>query len=121
MWFEEFIFIDRQIHSIIAFLGITSLGIGDAAGAIIGSFFGQRRWPTSRRTVEGSVAMLSCMIACAWCFDQMPHSDHDSSSLYKDTLFVYLPLAILEAVTLQIDNLCLPLMAFVLSTSTHSR
>ena len=108
--------IDRQMHSIIPFMGIISLGVGDAAGAIIGSFFGQRRWPTSRRTIEGSVAMLSCMIACAWCFDQRFHSNHDSSSLYKDTLFVYLPLTILEAVTMQIDNLCLPLMGLRVRT-----
>jgi dolichol kinase len=107
-----------QGSSIIPFLGIVSVGVGDSAGAIIGSFFGKTQWPTSRRTVEGSFAMLVSMIACwlsfGWAF-QFDEGNFNAESIYLDALSIYLPLTILEAVTLQIDNLCLPIMTFVLS------
>ena len=115
---------DLSLHAtfIPPFIGIISLGIGDAFGAIIGTYFGKTRWPTSRRTVEGSLAMLLTMITCRIVLGSMFNNNNvfdaliNPSTIVKETMFVYFPLTVLEAVTLQIDNFCLPIMGFVLSS-----
>ncbi len=82
--------------------GVISLGIGDALGAIVGTWYGLTLWggPT-RRTVEGSIAMcIGMMLAC-------------SCLVGADFVAIWMPAVVLttwlEAVTLQIDNMVLPL------------
>ncbi len=107
----------RMPTSITPFLGIISLGIGDASGAFMGSFFGKNQWPTSRRTMEGSFAMLVTMIASGLFIAWALKFNENESFSFHDILSIYVPLTMLEAVTLQIDNMCLPIMAFVLSSA----
>lgn len=104
------------IDCLVPFLGIIVLGIGDAAGALCGSMFGKRLWPTSKRTVEGSTAMLSSMIVSDVLIREMFGFVWNMHVVCEGALYYYLPLTVLEAVTLQIDNLCLPLVALVLSS-----
>lgn len=96
--------------------GVISLGIGDALGAIIGTWYGRTRWggPT-RRTVEGSTAML---IGMAWaCYGLVGNT----------CIAVWLPVVVLttllEVATLQIDNLVLPLAgsAWILFLASFSK
>ena len=76
----------------------------------------------SRLTVEGSLAMLLTMITCRIVLGSMFNNSNvfdsliNPSTIVKETVFVYFPLTVLEAVTLQIDNFCLPIMGFVLSS-----
>jgi len=104
---------------LLPYLGILTLGIGDAAGAIFGSFFGRSRWPESRRTVEGSIAMLITMAICTvafrlrdFDFDKVETDCYDL--IKREFVFIFIPIVVLEAVTSQIDNLCLPLFSIVL-------
>ena len=104
------------IDCLVPFLGIIVLGIGDAAGALCGSMFGKIQWPTSKRTVEGSIAMLSSMVVSDVLIREMFGFVWNMHVVCEGALYYYLPLTVLEAVTLQIDNLCLPLVAIVLSS-----
>jgi len=106
----------EDMDCIVPFLGIIVLGIGDAAGALCGSMFGNTRWPMSKRTVEGSVAMFLSMVISDDVIRGTFGLIRNIDLIYKGALYLYLPLTILEAVTLQIDNLCLPLVALVLAS-----
>jgi dolichol kinase len=49
--------------------GIISVGIGDSLASIIGSKIGTRKWPGTKRTLEGSLGGLIAQfifIACLW-------------------------------------------------------
>jgi dolichol kinase len=93
--------------------GVWVLGIGDAMGAIIGKSFGRNQWGSNSRTMEGSMAMflsmcLSCLITTMLT---------SNTTMYADPQIIYfvaiwLPavffVTLIEAYTLQIDNIVLP-------------
>ncbi|UJR35657.1 hypothetical protein I4U23_028407 [Adineta vaga] len=93
------------------FSGILSVGIGDSAASIVGSKIGIRKWPGSKRTLEGSLAGLVAQFsftACLWYLDIIPYSQYN-------LLFVSLGLLFttqLEAFSHDIDNLTLPICLF---------
>lgn len=93
------------------FLGIICVGIGDAAGAIVGTFYGKHKWPDSRRSIEGSAAMLismsivTCLLIRSYGLDMK----------YDVSILVLTIVTIIEAVTYQLDNICLPLLSVILS------
>jgi dolichol kinase len=79
------------------FFGILVLGVGDSLAAVVGIQFGRRKWPSCRKTVEGSVAMWMGMALCCCCF---PLQNWVAAVTFT---------TLLEAFTTQIDNLILPL------------
>jgi dolichol kinase len=82
--------------------GVIIIGVGDAMGAVVGKGIGKYRWGGNRRTLEGSLAMfLSTVIAGALTC----RSNRDVIALLAAASFS----TILEAFTLQLDNLALPL------------
>jgi dolichol kinase len=100
--------------------GVWVLGIGDAMGAIVGKRYGRIKWGYNHRTVEGSIAMcLSLLFASTlstWLVSltstttptlRMEHQFGLSTitPLIPAVLFVTL----IEAYTIQIDNIVLPL------------
>jgi dolichol kinase len=109
----------------IPFVGIIVLGVGDAAGAVVGSMVGKYKWPHSRKTMEGSVVMLVSMVISSISLQKLFYTQDciPWKSILNETMFLYLPLTVLEAVTLQIDNLCLPIVGYCLikTTSRHER
>jgi dolichol kinase len=92
-------------------IGVLVLGIGDAFGAIVGtSKFGRTKWPGSKRTLEGSAAMFLSMllfVGIACCFGSV---QQQQSNIILLAVFILALLTLLEASTMQIDNLCLPLV-----------
>jgi len=113
--------------SIMPYLGIIILGIGDAVGAIYGSCYGRRNWPKSKRTIEGSIAMIVSMVISSFIlrfilrFENDNGNDNDENDLtisfdilVKEFVLIWIPVGLMEAVTLQIDNLCLPLFAIAM-------
>lgn len=57
------------ICQLLPYLGLVTVGIGDAMAAIIGSKYGRHRWVASsvenKRTVEGTLAGCVSMYICA--------------------------------------------------------
>ena len=97
------------LMSLLPFLGLIILGVGDSISAIIGVNFGRRHWPGgSSRTIEGSVCMfLSMMVAV------MLHAGYQRFTELANYSFeiavVLAVISLIEASTSQVDNLCLPL------------
>ena len=89
---------------VVAFSGITSICIGDTCAAITGSRVGRIRWSVhSKKTVEGSLAMFVSMFVFLSLF---------SKDWYK-ILSITFAGSIMEAWTVQIDNLFIPLLCMV--------
>jgi dolichol kinase len=85
--------------SLLAQWGVLCLGVGDAMGAVVGSKFGKHRWGRNGRTLEGSLAMWTSMLVVGGIAGVSP------IALFLATTLTTL----LEAFTLQMDNLILPL------------
>ncbi len=98
---------DNILLTLLPFLGILSLGVGDSISAIIGVNFGRMHWPGgSSRTVEGSSCMFLSML-CAVMLHVVFRRFNDLNSVE-----LVVPLAVItliEASTSQVDNLYLPL------------
>jgi len=86
-------------------IGVLALGIGDAFGAIVGTTkYGRTKWPLNNRTLEGSASMFLSMLI--FCFGFLPSSE----VINLQVMISLAILTLLEATTLQIDNLCLPIV-----------
>jgi len=98
LWVAECVQLDRHASLFLGLSGVLSLGVGDAMGAVVGTHFGQIAWG-QRRTVEGSLAMFVSMAIP--CF------------VLLNRISLWIPVVVfttlLEAYTVQIDNLVLPL------------
>jgi dolichol kinase len=88
---------------LLAEFGILCIGIGDAMGAVVGKWLGRRKWGAGNaRTLEGSLAMwLSMMLTGS----MVCKTTRELLALAISTTFVTL----VEAVTVHLDNLVLPL------------
>src|SRR5579859_6017863 len=97
--------------------------------SIIGKKYGRRRWPRTKKTVEGTVAFALAVIIGAFVTAEiMPNLPYFTTSMAKlrwDTFvictiltgmtFLYcLTLALLEAMSLQNDNLVIPVYMWIL-------
>lgn len=129
LWVKDVLFrsVDTNCNSpacgLLSVIGIIALGVGDAAGAVVGVYAGRFRWPGTRRTVEGSLAMfLSMFLAVLAILINSPTSSSSpEGSTLSDAVILscrvsplLVILSILEAFTCQIDNLCLPLVGSAL-------
>jgi dolichol kinase len=109
LWFSPSI-LTHSYDCALSLCGIVCLGVGDAVGAVVGTQYGTIRWPSSRRTIEGSAAMFFATIVLLGVVN-----DLCSASSGKVILPLVAPVAIMaifEAVTTQVDNLLLPCYAF---------
>jgi dolichol kinase len=100
------------IKMLLSLWGVLCLGVGDAMGAVVGIFFGKHYWSAShRRTIEGSTAMFLSMAIPCFVFLR------DSTIWIPAVAFTTL----LEAWTLQLDNLTLPLAGSAAILLVHQR
>jgi dolichol kinase len=87
---------------LLSLFGVVCIGIGDAMGAIVGKGMGKHKWGKNQRTMEGSLAMWSSMMLAGKC---ICYSNREFWALLVATTFT----TVLEAFTVQLDNLALPL------------
>ena len=87
---------------LLAEFGVISIGVGDAMGAVIGKSIGKHHWGMNQRTLEGSLAMWLSMIGIGML---VCTSKQEYGALLLATTFT----TILEAFTVQLDNLVLPI------------
>jgi hypothetical protein len=94
------------------FLGLLTVGVGDAMASVLGSLYGVIRWPNSQRTVYGTFSsMLSMMIVAFLIFFLVPFSDQHDNLLarYVPIIGTIMVTSLMEAFTKANDNLVLPL------------
>jgi dolichol kinase len=108
LWISQSVVINntQQFSSstlLLAEFGVICIGVGDAMGAVIGKGIGRHKWGKNQRTLEGSLAMWLSMI---WLGSYTCHSFEEYRALIVATTFT----TILEAFTVQLDNLALPLV-----------
>jgi len=98
--------------------GILALGIGDAFASIVGQFCGGIRWPGRKKTVEGSLAfaisILTTVHALDWIFPSAFLIESVNWQRYSINVVL---IAMLEAYSLQNDNLIIPPLFYILSQS----
>lgn len=99
--------------------GTVSLGIGDTVASVVGSKFGRHRWPGTKKTLEGTIAsivaqfafyfpLLYVLTSTVWVFD---------------TVLLVLVLclnAYLEALTVQVDNLAIPVFMYPMMVALYA-
>ncbi|KAI5122532.1 hypothetical protein M0805_005259 [Coniferiporia weirii] len=92
--------------NLLGFTGVLALGVGDAMASIIGRRVGRNRWSASSfKTIEGSAAFTVSIVICAWLLRLCGIVDSFSTSRYAITVSIA---AVLEALSVQNDNLTLP-------------
>lgn len=95
------------------FAGVATVGVGDSFSAIIGSRFGRFHWPRSQKTVEGSVAFVigQFTFSIFICLYYLK-CDIGVYQLFR-ILFCSLICALFEAGLPVMDNIILPLIAYL--------
>ena len=134
-------------YTLIYFSGILSVGIGDSFASIFGIMYGKTKWPSSNKTIVGTIAGISSQIlAIAFMlYVGLLKDPHDSQNIATSfnqegtshiyfilqfthlSRFVYwlgivltiIVVSLVEAFTDQVDNIVLPVMTFVGFSITH--
>jgi len=102
---------NNMLFTLLPYLGITVLGVGDSAAAIGGIQFGRHNWPgESSRTLEGSCCMFLSMMVVVLTMGTFM----DSANITSTTIATMGVISLLEASTIQIDNFVLPLAGLTL-------
>ena len=111
--------IHNEWYSLVAPLGIITVGIGDAAAAVIGKNVGVLRWVDSSKTFMGSIAgflfMIGGFILFRLIFGYL--SDEGRYEIYDHSGIIFmiiLLVCLLEGVTKDADNLLLPFYSLLL-------
>jgi dolichol kinase len=84
------------------------LAVGDSFSSIIGSKFGKHRWPSTNRTIEGTVAGIVTTIIAMFALCSYASINPNWMVIGIATTLTFL----LEAYTKAIDNLVLPIFYF---------
>ncbi|KAH7106257.1 hypothetical protein BKA62DRAFT_740854 [Auriculariales sp. MPI-PUGE-AT-0066] len=99
---------------ILEYTGVLSLGVGDAMASIVGKRVGRRRWSeASGKTIEGSAALVGSVLACALVLRALGLAE--TFSIWRYGVVCCMG-ALLEALSVQNDNLTLPLLMWSLGT-----
>jgi len=102
-----------KLTSFLACSGLISVGIGDAVGGAIGKTYGQTRWPHTKKTVEGTIAMAMSVFLVSWLTVRLSEDGTVQPVDNKIALaMVAVSVSLLEASTDQIDNIVLPIFMF---------
>jgi len=106
-------FVLRGIFSasglLIALSGVAVTGLGDAMASYFGIHFGRRRWSGSKKTMEGTTAMVLGVLVFQAASLLAVGFHNLSAASWARLALADLLVSLLEAKTDQIDNLILPL------------
>lgn len=113
------------LKNIISHMGWLSVGIGDSAGAIIGTLYGNNKWKGSNRTFEGTIAMfLSMCLMSSFIFYFNMEVFYNNDVIYIKFLLCFiislLLTSLLEAFTVENDNILLPLFGSMIFIALFS-
>mmetsp|Transcript_24341 Transcript_24341/g.55519 ORF Transcript_24341/g.55519 Transcript_24341/m.55519 type:complete len:796 (-) Transcript_24341:205-2592(-) len=105
-------------YSVMSLAGVLVLGIGDALGAVIGIMFGRTKWPGTSKTLEGSTAMFVGIMALVGILGLLAPDQPSIGFILRNQTVPFLLVTLLEAVTSQVDNICLPVFAAAMLLSS---
>ena len=105
-------FMDGEL-AVFAYSGVVLLGIGDSVAAIYGRMVGSSRWRFHyhNKSQEGSFGLIlaTVFVYYLFCSKVFPVIGH----LFPMFLFATIPVAMLEGLTTQFDNLVCPIFYFI--------
>lgn len=91
--------------------GILAVGVGDTAASVGGTYFGKRHWFGTRKTVEGSLCGIVAqmlLVGLLVSLGMIKMSLPAWGRFFVSAIIV----AIVEALTDQVDNIVLPLLMY---------
>ncbi|RPD75256.1 hypothetical protein L226DRAFT_462298 [Lentinus tigrinus ALCF2SS1-7] len=98
---------------LLQFTGTLVLGVGDALASIVGKRLGRHRWfAANPKTIEGSAGFVGSVWACAWLLRVFGIVENFSLARF---LVVAGLAGLLEAFSVQNDNLTLPLYMWAMT------
>ncbi|XP_072518030.1 dolichol kinase [Salminus brasiliensis] len=98
---------------LVPYAGVLAVGIGDTVASVFGSTVGEIRWPGTKKTFEGTATSVFAQVIAVAIFLIADGSINLNAS-YSWVVGSIAMVAMLEAYTLQIDNLLLPMYLYVL-------
>ncbi|OZJ06327.1 hypothetical protein BZG36_00704 [Bifiguratus adelaidae] len=106
-------------HLLEGLSGVLTLGFGDAMASIIGKQYGRIRWFNTKKTIEGTIAFVASVMIGAWSIVWMaarfwnePSALTMTMAAWSKYLLTVILTGILEAVSMQNDNLMIPLYMY---------
>ena len=109
----NFKFQNDAFYFLSVYSGVISLCIGDSFASVFGKLIGKTKWPDRNKTYVGTMAcflsmfLFSLILLYGFNFDL-------KLGLLLHLFFLCLCVSLLESVSLQVDNLVLPLYTFLL-------
>lgn len=96
------------------YLGLISLGLGDAMALIIGRRFGTFKWKGSNKSIQGSTAFVVTVVACCVAVDYSMSSTRPGNYIpvknWENVVVATVITAVLEGTSNMNDNLMVPLV-----------
>ncbi|XP_066998877.2 dolichol kinase isoform X3 [Anabrus simplex] len=92
--------------------GVLSIGVGDTMASTAGTYMGYHKWPGSRKSVEGTFACMAGQMVIIVFLISLGYLDscpYDITKMFGAVIAT----SLVEAMTDQVDNLVLPLIAYI--------
>jgi dolichol kinase len=101
--------VNTQYDKILAYMGLISLGVGDAMAAVVGSLYGKKTWKQSRKTYLGSISAFISMLVFSSIIIAIDPAVSFSS--WRKVIITCLVLTVAEVMLDGNDNFTLPLFS----------
>jgi dolichol kinase len=109
--------IPRKYLELIPYLGLITVGVGDSMAAVIGSLYGKRKWPSSNKTMLGSLAAFVSMLLSAVFVEMVILRDNQNELKKNEWIILICTFGFTTLAEVFIDandNLFLPIYCIVM-------
>lgn len=91
--------------------GVLAVGVGDTAASVGGTYLGRRHWSGTKKTVEGSVCGVVAQLVAVFVLVGLGLVEVSVAGWGRLLVSASL-VAVVEALTDQVDNIVLPLLLY---------
>jgi len=113
---ESHITANDDTRKVLLFLGLATVGVGDAAASVFGSLYGVLRWSGKKKTLIGSFAAFISM--CLYSLVMLYAMDIFTLRTTVCVILTMALTALAEAFTTENDNIYLPMYSTIIFLST---
>ncbi|XP_060565278.1 uncharacterized protein LOC132724437 [Ruditapes philippinarum] len=103
--------LQRPPCSLSMYAGLISVGVGDGVASVIGRKYGKHKWPGRKKSIEGTCAAIISQIIAVYL---LSFANIPGGLVTMEIVVCVVLTSLLEALTHQIDNLVVPIFAWVL-------